>query len=226
MMKEKVFGVGLHRTGTTSLRSAMPVLGYKTVPPWRWTGRYAHTLRREDVLADAFDLAAHHDASIYMPFTTFYRELHENWPTAKFILTERDEDAWVKSMVSFFGGGNWPEVRFAFGIDAKPENDETLRQVFRDHNRAVKEFFADKPGSLLVMDISKGDGWPALCRFLGESEPAAPFPLSNARASLYAKFVMNAIPLIATAREVMTAGDLDISARQREPEILPRNHIF
>lgn len=202
--KQKVFGVGMHRTGTTSLRSAMPMLGYRTVKPWRWTGRYSDTLKKENVLTDAFYLSANYDAAIYMPFMTFYKELYLAYPDAKFILTERNEDSWVKSMTDFFGKRNWPEVRFAFGCDATPENEESLRAVFRRHNREVKRFFEDKPGSLLVMNLSKGDGWKELCDFIGADAPNAAFPKSNERDSLYAHVVMRAIPTIATLRQRLT----------------------
>jgi hypothetical protein len=37
----------------------------------------------------------------------------------------------------------------------------------------------DRPESLLVMDISAGDGWDVLCPFVGAPPPAVPFPHSN-----------------------------------------------
>lgn len=220
--KQKVFGVGMHRTGTTSLRSAMPTLGYKTVKPWRWTGRYNNTLKSENVLADAFYLAANYDAAIYMPFMTFYKELYAAYPDAKFVLTERNEDAWIKSMVHFFGKRNWPEVRFVFGCDATPENEEMLRTVFRRHNREVKSFFEDKPGSLLVMNLSKGDGWMELCDFIGADIPNAKFPRSNEKDSIYAHIVMRAIPTISTLRQHLTGEDKQQGCGQKIVTPKPR----
>lgn len=205
MAKQKVFGVGLHRTGTTSLRAAMPKLGYDTVPPWRWQGRHGNTLKRGDLLKDVFNLASSYDACIYMPFITFYKELYEAYPDAKFILTERDEGKWLKSMHSFFGGNDWPEVRFVFGADAKEENAEALKKVFRSHNQQVKDFFADKKGRLLIMDLSKGHGYTELCEFLGEELPKGEtvFPRVNEQNSVYASIVKNTIPTVSYARRLM-----------------------
>jgi len=200
MSKRKVFGIGLHRTGTTSLRRAFYQLGYKTVPPWLWTGRYEQTLKAEQVKLDAFELADSHEAAGYMPFSTCFEDLYDRYPDAKFILTVRNEDKWLKSMFNFFGDANWPEVRFAFGVDVSDETGETLKQKFNEHNSSVRQFFADKPGSLLEMDISKGDGWEELCTFLGEDIPDGNFPRENAQGSIYTALVERAIPTIATLK--------------------------
>jgi hypothetical protein len=40
----------------------------------------------------------------------------------------------------------------------------------------VREHFADRPGDLLVLDITAGEGWDRLCPFLGLPEPGVPFP--------------------------------------------------
>lgn len=202
--KQKVFGIGLHRTGTTSLRAALSALGYDVVRPWRWSGRYSMNLKKDNVLEDALHLAEHHNGCAYMPFTTFYKELYDKYPDAKFILTERDENKWVKSMCNFFSTNNWPEVRFVFGMNADPNFEDQLKHRMRDHNSAVKEFFKDKPGSLLVMNIGKGDRWKKLCAFLDEPVPDKPFPRANAAGSLYALFVAHAIPIISTIRSVFT----------------------
>jgi hypothetical protein len=202
--KQKVFGIGLHRTGTTSLRAALIDLNYDVVRPWRWTGRYSLNLKTDNVLADAMHLAENHDGCVYMPFTTFYKELYEKYPDAKFILTERDKNKWVNSMCNFFSTNNWPEVRFVFGMNADPNFKDKLKDHMNSHNQSVKDFFKDKPNSLLVMNIGKGDRWHKLCNFLEEPVPKKPFPRVNASGSLYALFVANAIPLISTIRSLFT----------------------
>ena len=40
-------------------------------------------------------------------------------------------------------------------------------------------YFADRPGDLLEIDISRGGGWEPLCAFLGEPVPDVAFPRSN-----------------------------------------------
>ena len=38
------------------------------------------------------------------------------------------------------------------------------------------EYFQDRPADLLVMDMSRGDGWPELCAALGKPTPSVPYP--------------------------------------------------
>ena len=39
-------------------------------------------------------------------------------------------------------------------------------QYFEQYNNSVIDFFKDKPGQLLVLNIPGGDGWEKLCPFL------------------------------------------------------------
>ena len=43
----------------------------------------------------------------------------------------------------------------------------------------IKEYFKDRPGDLLVMNICEGEGWEKLCPFLGVPIPNEPFPNVN-----------------------------------------------
>ena len=48
---------------------------------------------------------------------------------------------------------------------------------YRRHNAEVREYFKDRPGDLLVMNMSKGAGWKELCGFLNCKAPSAPYPI-------------------------------------------------
>jgi len=48
--------------------------------------------------------------------------------------------------------------------------------VYDLHYDNALRYFADRPDDLLVMDIPGGDGWDALCPFLGADVPDVPFP--------------------------------------------------
>ncbi|HEX5915058.1 MAG TPA: sulfotransferase, partial [Rubrobacter sp.] len=47
---------------------------------------------------------------------------------------------------------------------------------YRRHEERVRAHFADRPGDLLVMNITGGDGWEPLCAFLGHPVPDTAFP--------------------------------------------------
>lgn len=87
----KVFGVGLSKTATTSLTFALEILGFctKHYPSLRY---YPHWLRgiKKHVLEED---QAFSDITII----PFYKELDRKYPGSKFILTARDLDDWLES---------------------------------------------------------------------------------------------------------------------------------
>ncbi len=88
----KIFGIGLSKTGTTSLAHALELLGYKT----RDYPGLVHYSPGDLTSIDA-ELLETHDALTDTPIPSFYRELDARYPDAKFILTIRDAEGWLKS---------------------------------------------------------------------------------------------------------------------------------
>ena len=56
---------------------------------------------------------------------------------------------------------------------------DVFLETYRRHNREVREYFADRPRDLLVLDITAGEGFEVLCPFLGIELPKEPFPHWN-----------------------------------------------
>lgn len=166
----KVFCVGFQRTGTTSMIEALRSLGYFGIhnAPWLLTD--------VQVGRDRFDLVDEYDAVADNPFPMVFRELDEAHPGSKFILTVRDVDAWLASaryLVEEWAPGFAME-RFIYGVDGF--DADVYRQRYLRHIDEVIDHFAGRPDSLLVVDVTQGDPWPAICRFLGEDLPRPPFP--------------------------------------------------
>ncbi len=42
--------------------------------------------------------------------------------------------------------------------------------------RNVRDYFADRPGTLLELDVCGGENWRPLCSFLDREVPSEPFP--------------------------------------------------
>lgn len=176
---DKVFGVGWAKTGTTSLGRALEILGY------------SHIGQRMDLVEDLmkgndrrlWEMTKTADAFEDWPWILLYRQLYERYPTAKFILTCREEQSWLGSYRAMLDRGvrNHQIRRFIYGFDVAQASDETLLSRVRSHNEAVRGFFADKPGQLLVVNWGMGDGWPELCGFLGKPIPESDFPHENKR---------------------------------------------
>jgi Sulfotransferase domain len=166
----KLFGVGAHRTGTTSLAEALTILG---IPTSQW----AH---HEQIMADVragnhrLRLMETYDAVLDFPIPVLYRELDEAFPGSRFILTVRDEREWLASAEQHTRGRSLlPEEVMFYGTDTFNRDDALER--YREHNRRVIEYFAGRP-DLLVLDVCAGEGWDRLAPFCERPVPAVPFP--------------------------------------------------
>jgi len=189
--QQKVFGLGLSRTGTRSLTAALQILGYDV----------AHYPTDEDTyneLANGqYDLTLlkTHDGITDITVAPYYAQLDRAYPGSKFILTVRERDGWLRSCQN-----HWFN-RPAFKKTEDPAEQAYLkvRQLFRaavygcytfvperfvwayeQHVRNVQEYFRDRPDDLLVLDICSGEGFDRLAEFLGRPAPAEPFPHKGA----------------------------------------------
>ncbi|MBI3154319.1 MAG: hypothetical protein HYZ20_02825 [Burkholderiales bacterium] len=179
-MQSKIFGIGLSKTGTSSLAQALQRLGYRT-KDCMGALRYLPG----DLASIDLDTVLAHDALTDTPIPSFYRELDARFPGSKFILTVRDRAGWLQScrkqfnersaaaqseahrklFEDLYGTNVFDEPRFAAGYD---------RFV-----AGVREHFRGRPGDLLELDLGAGQGWDELCAFLGRPVPDAPFPKAN-----------------------------------------------
>src|SRR4030095_10183754 len=95
----KILGVGLSRTGTSSLHSALQILGFKSL--------HFDEIRLNDVLDGSslmpdFRRYDDFDAVLDLPTAYFYDELTAAYPDCKCILTVRNIEDWWKSVSRFF----------------------------------------------------------------------------------------------------------------------------
>jgi hypothetical protein len=176
-MRDKVFGIGFHKTGTTSLAGALRILGYRVAGPF---GVHDDDIG-DAAVKQAVAAAAGWDAVQDNPWPIVFRELDAAYPGSKFILTVRDTDRWLASVVQHFGGKSTPMRRWIYGVGDPVGNEEVYRDRYEQHNRDVLDHFRDRPDDLIVFRLSDGDGWEKLCAFLDVPVPAQPFPHANAR---------------------------------------------
>jgi hypothetical protein len=175
--KPKVFCIGFHKTGTTSLHSALEVLGYKVCEEF---GVHDPDIR-ETALPRALALVPEYDAFRDNPWPILYQELDEQVSGSKFILTMRPAERWIRSVLNHFGGRTSAMREWIYGVGDPTGNEQRYIERYQQHNEDVQHYFADRPGDLLVIDLTAGDGWEKLCPFLGCSIPVQEFPHSNKR---------------------------------------------
>jgi hypothetical protein len=104
----KVIGAGFGRTGTTSLKVALNILGFKCYHMQEiiknpthsqlWIEAYEGKLTDYDIIfKGGKDLENDpYTATCDWPSTAIWEELIEKYPDAKVILTLRDADGWYK----------------------------------------------------------------------------------------------------------------------------------
>jgi hypothetical protein len=172
----RIICVGFQRTGTTSLKRALEILGYRVggnksrlllpILQNRWN-TVLRVLNRYDAVEDN-------------PWAVIYRPIDRLVPGCKFILTYRDPESWFGSVERYF---RLPRARppmhewiYGRGMGLIAAEKENSLAIYKKHITGVRDYFRDRPDDLLVMDISKGGEWEPLCRFLGRDVPDVPFP--------------------------------------------------
>lgn len=187
----KLFIIGLTKTGTNSVTEACNTLGV----PIR---HYPDSDEAHDLLHSGKfripELETHRGISDVMA-ATFYAEFDREYPGSLFIMTVRsDREAWAESCRKKMKG--YPRNVRAASIQQN-RKDRTLANflrvatygigvwdkerfihVYERHLRDVYWHFSNRPDDLLVLDLFAPDvnPWTQLCRFLECPEPSVPFP--------------------------------------------------
>lgn len=183
----KVFGLGLSKTGTSTLSEALDILGIRSI-------HYPHDDQTFDELKRgdySLSVLRHYRSVTDTPVAPYYAQLDQTWPGSKFILTVREKNSWMRSAENHWRilkntGQYAADSRFQAFTDFVNAsvygclyfNAERFSFVYDRHIRSVREHFEGRPEDLLELDIVGGKGgWKELCEFLGLAVPAGiPFP--------------------------------------------------
>ena len=100
------------------------------------------------------------------------------YPDAKFILTIRDENKWLKSTDKYkWLTDNMVSRCPGYELFCKNfYNFDFSIETFRSYNESVINFFKGKEDQLLIMNIPDGDGYEKLCPFLDMRTMKHKFP--------------------------------------------------
>ena len=201
----QVIGVGLHRTGSMSVKAALERLGfgpcYHGMEALRRCADGEHWLAAYDN-GGAVDWPVIFDgyrATMDWPTIYFWEQLAAAYPDAKILLTDRDPERWWESHAAMFRVGTefgekltdeerrWAEesgfarMQAALGTVASATFDGRVfdkahcLRVFEQHYERVRRTVPAE--RLLVYRVQ--EGWEPLCRFLGVDVPDEPFPQVN-----------------------------------------------
>lgn len=184
-MSNKVFCIGFQKTGTSSLGTALSVLGYRVHSGFRFNQpgkvQIAPPVSLGKLADIALPIVPRFSAFQDNPWCLLYRELDEAFPGSLFILTRRARQNWYLSLLRHFRETDSAMFEFIYGCEtAACRPPEHYLARYDAHNQAVLEYFKDRPEALLVFDLEKADSDP-LCTFLARRKPILrPYPHRNA----------------------------------------------
>jgi hypothetical protein len=177
--RPRIFGIGLNKTGTSTLDQALKILGFSCL---HFGGQAAH-----DAVKRAIDegtplltyLDPRYDAfSDIGLLSRRFRMLDAQYPGSKFILTVRPREAWIDSRrrhvernVLKQSSGDY-DGTFVVVDEEKWRNEWDL-QMSRAHQ------YFDARDNFLEVDFTQHPEWRPLCEFLGVAVPATSFPWVN-----------------------------------------------
>lgn len=163
----KLFIIGLPRTGTTSISVALLDYGFNV----------AHTAYTKR----AFELA---DVISDSPCFCDYPQLDELFPGSKFVYLERDLSLWVPSMqmlinkmlanLDLKNGIFNPVLKrtfnavFEFSSTRVPDDKAHLEKCYQQHKQGVLAYFENRD-DLIRIDVSKQSSLSELLTFIGVS---------------------------------------------------------
>ncbi len=166
----KIFGIGLSRTGTASLNSALEILGFPSI-------HYPVRFNQIDTHAAATDI----------PVLMQFRELDRRYPGSRFIVTLRALEPWLQSCEQLWlkNGDIFRRQPLVMDIEKRIYGgagfDRGQYTQAREHLHAdIGNYFAARPGDVLYLDTFESKNpWQQLCPFLDVDVPDQPYPHQN-----------------------------------------------
>jgi hypothetical protein len=184
---EKIIGIGLPKSGTTSFTEALRILGFSAL--------HLSNPATNDLFAD--DDLFLFDAFADLPLCEHFEQYYYMLPNAKFVYTNRPYASWKRSFLAEVNapdeaayenlkdrvvrgrGALWGN-RLAFKAVGVLGNSASLQEAYDTYDRRVRRFFADKPANrFMEFNLALGHGWAELAAFTGRPVPSVPYPHKN-----------------------------------------------
>ncbi len=177
----KVFGIGLNKTGTTTLGCCLKRLGYR------------HSSFNLPVLEQAaigeldplFATVDAHESFEDWPYPLVFEALDRQFPRSRFILTRRaSPECWLESLSAHalrtdpLDGARTRSL--AYGLPFPQLDPQLYLRRYSQHLQRVRAYFAQRPDDLLELCWEEQASWEPLCAFLQKPVPSLPFPHANA----------------------------------------------
>ncbi len=173
----RVIGIGLNKTGTTSLGKAVEILGFKKHHSWDTENVIDYSNGKIDEL---LKFTKDYNNLEDMPWFLIYKELNEYYDDAMFVLTTRKSaEIWYKSQCKHYDKNMKLEGydeetavtnQIVYGYENPYLHREEFIAKYHQHNEEVREYFNGKD-NFVELCWEDGDGWKELCAFLQIPSP-------------------------------------------------------
>ncbi len=179
MSVRKIFGIGLNKTGTSSLGAAGAALGLKCKTWDRDVFKTAIVDGDRSLLwetIDSFDLFED------FPYPLLYPEIDARYPGSAFVLTRRaDPAAWLASLKAHAmrARPSSKTHKIVYGFQYPHGREAHFLDFYERHNETARRYFADRPGDFLDIAWEEEKDWTRLCAFLGAPPSSEPLPRAN-----------------------------------------------
>lgn len=180
----RIFGIGLSRTGTSSLTRALEMVGFRSVhfPADPTTQREILRFFARPTERLELSLLREIDAIVDTPVCCVYPALDLAYPGSKFVMTVREKESWLDSCARYWRIPKEARLReFIQSIDTRlygraDFDRKAFAATYDEYHARVAHYFRDRPADLLRLNVCAGEGWTSLAPFVGASVPTEPFP--------------------------------------------------
>ena len=166
----KIFGIGLNKTGTTTLGIILKDLGKK------------HCSYSFDILNECrkgkfkrfFETISRNDSFEDWPWPLYFRLIDIYFPNSKFILTTRiSADVWLESLKKHSLKTSKRHDRcLAYGLEYPHLDEKYMKDFYTNHNKNVRDYFKDRNNDFLEICWERGDNLEKIYTFLNKPIPA------------------------------------------------------
>lgn len=173
----KIVGIGLARTGTSTLGFCLKHWGLNH----RACDEIAFDMWRNNQCDKLLTRAMEFDSFDDWPWPLVYKEIDKEFTGSKFILTRRkDPHVWFRSIQrhSKWTGPN-DFRKYIFGFEMPHGHKKEYIDYYNQHLDSVRDYFRDRPDDFIEVCWEEGDGWNELSTFLEFECPTIPFPHIN-----------------------------------------------
>ena len=162
----KIFGIGLNKTGTTTLGRVLMDMGKK------------HCSCRLDILNECregkfekfFETISRRESFEDWPWPLYFRLIDCYFPNSKFILTTRiSVDVWLESLKKHSLRTGKRHCRsLAYGLEYPHLDEKYMKDFYTNHNNYVRDYFKGRNNDFLEICWERGDDLEKVYKFLNK----------------------------------------------------------